>query len=825
MKSAIIGAFAGAFVAGSVSLAAQTPARPGGAQAPGSGIGEIRGVVVDTASRAPVPSASVAVWGKADSTLVAGAIARSDGTFRIEGLMPGTYYLRVTMLGYDTHTTSELTITQSAPRVIAGNIPLTRAAIALQQIDVNAERTVVIAPDRNSYRVRDIAPAAINATDVLESVPSVHVDPDGKVSLRGNENVVVQINGRPTPIRGAQLASYLKQLPANTIERVEVIPNPSAKQDPEGMAGILNIVMKQNVDLGRSGGFTVTGSTQDQYMVAGNYGQQAGRVAMLLTYGFNSDERQVYGVNDRTRLGAAGAPLSFTEQDIGGTMTNRGHNMNATVDYRLNPRDVVFTSVLLNRRQAGDASLSAYSELNGSRALMDRYNRTRDAEMKNWLVDATLGLRHTITPQRHELTGEVRYSRQDNEDQTELWRQPVGTTAPALVELETNALDAVTSQLTAQTDYTRALGKSTKLETGFKTNARWLDRAFLVRKDPFGTGDWVVSDLSNTLAFDEQVSAVYGVLSHGIGRLELQAGLRAEHASRDFALADGDSYPHRYNSLFPSGLISYKLNDRTQVKLSYSRRIRRPTTEELNPFPAFFDVQNVMLGNPALGPEYTDAIELGLQRSGALGSLQLAPFYRRTTDIIRVDINTADTIAGREVTTVSFRNLDTSSSWGADLNGQLRLGSKLNGLAGLNVFKMVTDGGSESSLSSDAVTWMGRVNGSYTVRPGTTVQANYFYRAPINIERGRFHSQSGANISIRQNITSKATATLRLSDPFKTNRFRVQVGDDRIVQLTHRAFSSRALFLGFQFSAGQAPRIRQRQEDQPQPQTGFPRGG
>jgi outer membrane receptor protein involved in Fe transport len=314
-------------------------------------------------------------------------------------------------------------------------------------------------------------------------------------------------------------------------------------------------------------------------------------------------------------------------------------------------------------------------------------------------------------------------------------------------------------------------------------------------------------------------------LSHGAGRVELQAGLRAERASRDFALEDGDSYPHSYNSLFPSGLVSYKLNDRSQVKLSYSRRIRRPNTEELNPFPAFFDVQNVMLGNPALGPEYTDAIELGMQRSGQLGSIQVTPFYRRTSDIIRVDINTADTIAGREVTTISFRNLDNSSSWGADVNGQFRLGAKLSGLATFNIFKMVTDGGSESSLSSDAVTWMGRINGTYNVRQGTTVQASYFYRAPINIERGRFHSQSGANLAVRQSLTDRAVATLRLTDPFKTNRFRVEVGDDRILQLTHRSFSSRALYFGLQYNVGQAPRIRQRQEDQPQSQTGFGRGG
>ena len=822
MKS-ILPVFACVFVVGTTPLQAQAPARPAPGQAPAAAVGEVRGTVVDGETKTPVVSGSVAVWAKADNALVAGGMTRPDGTFRIDGLTPGVYYLKVTMIGFDTHTTGELTITPATPRALVGSIALVRSPIAIQGIEANAERTVVIAPDRNSYRARDLAPAATNATDVLESVPSVHVDPDGKLSLRGNENVVVQINGRPTPIRGQQLTGYLKQLPANTIDRIEVIPNPSAKQDPEGMAGILNIVMKQGVDLGRSGGLNLGASTQNQYMAGGNVGYQAGRVTMLLGYGFNSDERSITGVNDRTRLGALRAPLSFTEQDIDGNATNRGHNVNATFDYRVGARTVLFTSWMANQRAATDASLSAYSELNGSRAMLDRYDRTRDSEMKNWLADGTLGFRHTFTPQRHEWTGEVRFSRQDNEDRTDLWRQPVVTTQNA-VDLEAQTVAAGTDQLTVQTDYTRAFGKASKLETGYKGSSRWLDRAYLVRKDVAGTGNWVDSDLSNTLAFDERVDAVYGVLSHGVGNLELQAGLRAERASRDFSLA-GDNYPHSYNSLFPSGLVSYKLNDKTVTRLSYSRRIRRPNTEELNPFPAFFDLQNVMIGNPALGPEYTDAIEASLQRSGKVGSLQISPFYRRTSDIIRVDINTADTIAGREVTSVSFRNLDTSSSWGADLNGTFRFGQSFSGLAGFNVFKMVTDGGSESSLASDALSWMGRVNGSYTVRQGTVLQLNYFYRAPVNIERGRFASQSGANIAVRHNLTDRAVATVRLADPLKTNRFRVEVGNDQIIQLTHREFSSRALFLNFQYNIGQAPRIRQRVEDTPAPQTGFPRGG
>src|SRR5687767_4367035 len=166
------------------------------------------------------------------------------------------------------------------------------------------------------YRVKDVAPASTNAIDVLDNIPSVQVDADGKVRLRGNENGDVQINGRPTPIRGTQLAGYLKSLPANTIERVEVIPNPSAKQDPEGMAGIINIVMKQGVELGTSGGLNAMAATTGSYNLNGNVGHQKGPVALFATYGFVSQKRDAFGVNNLTRFTTGRAPRSFTNQDF-----------------------------------------------------------------------------------------------------------------------------------------------------------------------------------------------------------------------------------------------------------------------------------------------------------------------------------------------------------------------------------------------------------------------------------------------------------------------------------------------------------------------------
>jgi hypothetical protein len=211
--------------------------------------------------------------------------------------------------------------------------------------------------------------------------------------------------------------------------------------------------------------------------------------------------------------------------------------------------------------------------------------------------------------------------------------------------------------------------------------------------------------------------------------------------------------------------------------------------------------------------------------SGQLGNIQLSPFYRRTTNVIRVDINTADVIDGRDVTSVSFKNLATSKSWGTDLNGSAKFGKLFNGFASLNVFKMVTDGGSESSLSSDAVTWSSRVNGTAQVNPTLIVQASYFYRAPVNIERGRFAAVQMTNFSVRQKLMGdKATVSLRVVDPFNTMGFKIRVGDDNITQITQRQFGVRGTFLTFQYNFGQAPKIRIPRPDETQSAPAFPSG-
>jgi ferric enterobactin receptor len=779
---------------------AQSPAPPAG-QPPSF---EIRGRIVDTAN-APIPRASVSLRLKANGLTVAGALAGRDGTFRITGLRPGRFSIRVAYIGY-APVIQDVTLAPNTPILDLGVAKLAPMAATLSAVTVKEERAAVVAePDRNAYRARDLAPGAANASELLEHVPSVQVDVDGKVSLRGNENVVVQINGRPTPMRGAQLAAYLKTLSANVVDRIEVIPNPSAKYDPEGMAGIINVALKSNVDLGLSGAVNAAVSDAERYNGSGNLGYQSGPWSTFVSAGVVSDHRSAVGVNDRERYDAASALESVTGQDIRLAPQQHGQNLNATVDYKLTPRDVLSNALIVSHRVSDEPSTTTQTLLSGSGSTLDQYVRPRDAEAKGLMLDYDVAFKRTLAPRTHELSGELRFNRSHDEDVNDERR----LTGTGYTNGKVERNDAVTRQLTAQVDYLKSFRARTKLETGWKSTARRLDRDYAVTVDPAGVGRWAPSPLSNDLQFDEAVHAVYAVVSQGVRKWDLQAGLRGEYASRTFSLATR-RYPYDYASLFPSAVASYTLAPNTQLKSSYSRRIRRPGAQELNPFPNYFDADNVFLGNPDLRPEYTDAYELGLTKTGRKGMLQLAPFYRRTANVIRIDINTTDTLDTREVTSISYRNLAHSDSWGSDLTGQLRLSPRFTALTSVSLFKLVTDGGSTSALGSDAIGWMGRINVTSELTKTLTLQAAYNYRAPMKIERGEFGAQQIANVALRRKVQGdRGAVLLRVADPFEMMRFRIRTGDGKVLQLTERNPQSRVAFVGYQYNFGRPPRVRQ----------------
>src|SRR4051812_6956618 len=306
-----------AFVTGAGRLTAQAP----GVKGPPAGVGQIAGRLIDSVSGHAVAGGSIAVRRAEDSTFAGGALPKDDGSFRVDGLIPGRYTLRVRAIGFAPVLRSNIVITKEKPILDVGVIGLHVSAVKLDAAQVVAEREeTVLAPDRNSYSVKNMTTASGGtAIDVLRNIPLVEVDGSNNVSLRGNANVVIQINGRSTPLKGDQLGAFLAQLPAGTVKNVEVATNPSAKDDPEGTAGIINIVLNQEAELGLSGGLSAGTASTGAINANGNIGKQQGKLTMFVSGNIYHDRRATSGTISRTNL-IATTPV-YSETNLAGRQT------------------------------------------------------------------------------------------------------------------------------------------------------------------------------------------------------------------------------------------------------------------------------------------------------------------------------------------------------------------------------------------------------------------------------------------------------------------------------------------------------------------------
>ncbi|CAN5670436.1 TonB-dependent receptor [soil metagenome] len=784
----------------SLSLLAQQPTRGGGAPT-----GTVIGVVQDRASLAPMGSAAVSLWSPRDNTLVTGTMSRTDGRFVLVGVAPGNYMLRVSLLGYNRGDVAEVRVSADGPTDV-GVIRLETAAISLEGLTVTGERAAVqLAPDRNTYQVRDMpAVAGGTATDVLENVPAVEIDVEGRVGLRGSQNVAVQINGRPAPMRGDQLAAFLRQLPANMLDRVEVITNPSARQDPEGMAGIINIVLRENVDLGTSAGFTVGAGTRGDGSLGANVGHQQGPFTIFANYGLSRNVRESTGIVFRENRFLT--PVTFLDQVSDNRSEGLSHSFNFNTDFRLNQRDVLSGGFFFSDRSGYDTSSVAYVQSEFDLAPIRSWNRISSGGGGGNAFDYSLNFRRTLAPRTHELSADIRYRTSSSDNLSRFIERDV-LGGSQLAGTERQLSESLDSNLGVQIDYFRNFD-AFRLEAGYSGSLRSQDSSVDIAQRPVGQESWLADPRSNEYRLSETINAAYAVLSRRMDAFSVQGGLRAEAASRDFRTAGVDEgSPKRYNSLFPSGLISWDLTEDRQLKAGYSKRIQRPHARMLNPLPSSDDPLNVFVGNPDLSPEYTHSFELGYQHTGSFGTVQVTPYYRHTTDVAR----RFQFLTDEGVTVTTFRNLATSSSLGGDVTTTFRTGP-VSGFVGFNASQVATDGGEgDLAVSHNAFAWSTRANASWRVRPGLDLQGNVFYNAARQFENSRMAAMMRTNLSLRQRVMGeRGNVTLRVIDPLNQMRFSVQAEDERFYQETLRQMGGPRAMLTFSYNVGQQPRQRTR---------------
>ena len=809
--------------AGTSATHAQQPAaRAAGPAAPG----EVIGKLLESGSGRAVTSGSVTVRRAADTAFAGGALPRPDGSFRVDALAPGRYTLRVRALGYAPLVRTDVVVTAEKPVVDLGALELSMVATQLESQVVVAEREeVALAPDRNSYSTKNMTTASGGTSvDVLRNVPSVEVDGSNKVSLRGNENVVVQINGRASPLKGEQLGNFLAQLPASTVSRVEVATNPSAKNDPEGTAGIINIVLNQEAELGLSGGITAGTSTTRTANLSGNIARQSGPLTLFLSGNFYRDSREISGTSFRSNL-AVPTP-AFVQSTTGGTAQPMSGGLTFRSEYRFSDRDALSFDAFGSRGRFRSRNASYYANLDDTRLVTGLFDQFNENEAHNRSQDYTLAFRRTGKPQQTTFSSELRYSRFENDNDvtlTGVLHQADASTGPDATPRELDRSRSRVPTWNLQTDYTKPFSTGTKLESGFKGTLRNNTSDFAASYYDAAV-DAYVEEPARTTAFDyqERIGAAYAVVSQQVRKVQAQAGLRLEQAFTRLSLPlAAIDVENRYASAFPSAIVSYNFTEMRQAKISYSRRISRPNPFQLSPIEQREDARNVFRGNPELGPEYTHALELGLQETRGWGSVQLNPYLRRTMDAVRF-IRTVDASG---VSVGTFANVASTTTLGTDLNVTYRNGP-LTLFSGGSAYRYSSDASNlTGDLSARAIVWTVRSNFTWKFSPLADVQGFGSYRAPYATEGGSQTAFVFMNLGARYKLWGdQGNVAVRVNDPFNLTKFGFRMADGRVVETSERRFMQRTLFVTITRNFGQQVKLRPQQQDA-EPQAAAVPGG
>ena len=788
------------------------------------GPGEIRGKLIDSASGRAVTTGSIAVRRAGDSLFVSGALPKEDGSFRVDGLRPGRYSVRIRAIGFAPLLRNDIAVTPDHPLVDLGAVGLHVVAAKLEATQTVAEREdVVLAPDRTNYNVKNMPVASGGtAVDVLRNIPLVEVDGSNNVSLRGNANVVIQINGRSTPLKGDQLGAFLAQLPAGTVKNVEVATNPSAKDDPEGTAGIINIVLNQEAQLGLSGGVNVGTASTGMVNAGGNIGKQQGKLIVFGSANVYQDRRATSGIISRTNL-VVPVP-AFTETHLDGRQSPISGGGTLRSEYRFTTRNTLsFDGFFYGGRFGGNQS-SAYTDLDEGREVIGVFDQRSSQISRNISQDYDVAFRRTTEKNQPLFATEFEYSNSQGRSDMDLSGTVVRPDAstPSAIPTEHDHMEGRYPYLNWKADYTGQFGANVKLETGLKAMRRTTSNDFDASYLNSSTGLFE-SDARRRSGYDyhEDIGAGYAMLSAKLDNVQTQTGLRLEDAATYLDLTTvGQQYDRRYASAYPSAIVSYNFTPMRSARISYSRRVSRPNPFQLSPIETRMDTRNVFRGNPALRAEYTDAIEGGYQEARSWGSIQLSPYLRSTSHAVR-NIQFVDSTG---VSVSTFDNVASTLTLGTDLNinahkGPLQLGG------GGSLYHYQSDASNLSgNLSARAMVWSARTNATWKFSPKADAQMFAFYRAPFATEGGSQIASVSMNLAGRYKVWGEqGNISLRVSDPFKLQKFGYRTANGTVVEYSERFFGSRAVFLTITRNFGQALKLQPKQQDpDAQPQTGQP---
>ena len=793
--------------------------RPGGPQGPKPKIGRALGKVIDASSSAALPFASVVLTSLRDSSVVEGTLTDDDGSFDLREIEVGRYVLEVRFPGYKTYRSEPHSFLPRKPETLKwqlSDVFLETDITAIDEAVVVEQASVMeMKVDRKVFYVgNDLTNRGGNTTELLENIPSVAVDIEGNITLRGSSGVQILIDGRPSGLAGGAREAFLESLPASAVDRVELITNPSARFDPDGTAGILNIVLKKNRLEGVSGQLQATYGTGDNHDANASLNYRNSAISVSINLGWNDRYSFMAGETDRTQFWSGDSTsVSFVNRP--GDSHRGSLSRSFKFDWRANEYWTLFAGVNGNVgiRDGWDSTFTAEQWTGGDfNGLNTAALRVEESTRDSRGGDTFFGFERTFGSRDHKWTADFRrsYNMQDGHTDFVDVSLVSGTTTPDVQTF--NAQDVRNERWLAQTDYEQPWGKNGKLEVGLKSTLNKDNSSFdYTEADSLLLTDGIyipvgLDTVGYSFVYDEQIHAAYLTAGQTVGIVGFQAGLRAEQAYTSARLEgegnlQSEPFKNDYFSLYPSANVFIETDGENTWSASYSRRVNRPRGRQLNPYLDMSDPRNIRSGNPFLLPEYTNSYEVAHQWQRGKTSVTSSLFFKDTRDVIR-RFTAADTATG--ILLSNFQNLGRQHNEGLELALMMPLGKtgRLNWTA--SAYRVVNDGTRlESPFSSSGFSWSSRFFASWTLGKDWKLQANSFIRGAAVNPQGRFNGFATLNLAASRDLAGDHwQITVQAKDVFNTRRWSYSTRTIDFQQEVWRQRESRNVYVTLQYKFG-----------------------
>ena len=752
---------------------------------------DLTGKILDGQTSDPLDFVNVALYKQNDPAPVNGVVTDETGAFIIPAVGNGKYTIQVSFIGYNTYSRN---FTVSGQDVDFGEIRLEVENNLLNEIEVVGQGSQMrFEIDRKVFSVdQNIASAGGSATEVLENIPSVEVDQEGNISLRSSESVEVWINGKPSGLTADNRAQILQQMPAESIESIEVITNPSAKFNPEGTAGIINLVLKKDRKAGYYGSVNAGLMYPDQSRLGGNVGANinysSSKVDAYANIGYRNMGRQGGSLSDLESFDGSAYNVDNRMDDPDRTLLHQENTNNdnhyglffrAGADYYINEKNSIgFSGFGMVGGGGSESDIDYLQRYMNTEAHPDsiirNYGRDNTNDSRHSGFNVNLDYKHEWR-KGHDLMVSASYSHfgRDN-DKTYVQEDTYPATSTMTTLQNDGGLDR---NVELKADYTNKFTETSRLEAGWQTDLSW--RSSNADGYDVTSGERVeLMPYFNTFNYSEQIHALYVTYGNRFwDKFSAQIGLRGEYMYRTMTSigknADGTltpvdlgDYKRPYFQLFPSVYLGYTLTERDEFQLNYTRRVNRPRGWQINPFKDYSDSTNISFGNPALNPEFASAFELNYLRSWDNHSLSASLYYRFTDDVIqRVSYRNLE--AGNMEST--RMNISQSNYTGLELIAKNRLFKILNLTTSVNLYYSQVGSGTytnpqngitETIEGNRDFSWDARIMGNFMFSPTFTGQLTARYRSPRVMAQGTRNGDYSIDLGLRKSFFNR---TLNIS--------------------------------------------------------------